>query len=120
MAYALKIKTLSRANWPDEDDVLLHAAFQCLVNFIEKEFDRHVYPLDPDSEVQDWMDDEEKQQMIKNIERMNERNKELLDLYDWWMKRCDRSDLLHLDLATYTEDNTMLHRLIEARGGMWT
>jgi hypothetical protein len=32
----LKIKTLSN-NWHDKDEVLLHAAFQILVDFVEQE-----------------------------------------------------------------------------------
>ncbi|MFA5689644.1 MAG: hypothetical protein WC959_10940 [Kiritimatiellales bacterium] len=36
MKYSLKIKTLKRG-WQDRDNLILHSAFQCLVDFVEEE-----------------------------------------------------------------------------------
>jgi hypothetical protein len=49
MMKQINISTLNR-KWHDTDEVLLHAAFQLLVNFVEKER--------PDK-VTDWSSDEE-------------------------------------------------------------
>lgn len=35
--YVLRIETLRRGCLPDADDLLLHASFQCLVDFVETE-----------------------------------------------------------------------------------
>ena len=62
----LKIKTLSK-EWADRDRILLHAAFQVLVDFIEKEKPEKIIEYDSD------------QQHRKTW-------KELTRLYRWWKK----------------------------------
>ena len=70
---ALKINTLKKG-WHDRDDILLHAAFQILVDFMEKE-----KPL----ETIDYGHDDEHRHVWK----------ELSSLYAWWTeKRPNRVD----------------------------
>jgi hypothetical protein len=62
----LKIHTLEKG-WYDKDEVLLHAAFQLLIDFIEQE--------KPDKIV-DW-----------NVDELHKKAwKEIKSLYNWWKK----------------------------------
>ena len=60
----LKIQTLEKG-WHDKDEILLHAAFQLLVDFVEKE--------DP-GRIVDWNSDESHKHAWKEIR----------ELYKWW------------------------------------
>jgi len=60
----LSIRTL-RPGWHDKDEIMLHAAFQLLVDFVEQEH--------PDKRI-DWSHD--------NVHRRAW--KEIRDLYRWW------------------------------------
>jgi hypothetical protein len=60
----LTIRTLS-AGWHDKDEVLLHAAFQLLADFVEQE--------SPDTHI-DWSHDAVHRRAWKEIR----------DLYQWW------------------------------------
>ena len=62
----LKIHTLEKG-WCDKDEVLLHAAFQLLIDFIEKE--------KPETII-DWNADELQKKTWKEIKL----------LYNWWKK----------------------------------
>jgi len=62
----LAIRTLS-AGWHDKDEVLLHAAFQLLADFVEQE--------SPDKHI-DWSHDAVHRRAWKEIR----------DLYQWWTK----------------------------------
>ena len=139
----LQIKTL-RKGWHDKDEVLLHAAFQLLVDFVEKER--------PDKVV-DW-----------DANGLHKRAwKEIKNLYKWWkemrparrspldkkrlnkpplkFKKITDSEFYRLDEPDnkkyaayyralgkhreleekwYEEDQRNLHRLIEIRGFLWT
>jgi len=62
----LKIHTLEKG-WYDKDELLLHAAFQLLIDFIEQE--------KPDKIV-DW-----------NVDKAHRKAwQEIKSLYDWWKK----------------------------------
>jgi len=96
-ANLLKIETLDK-NWRDADSLMLHACFQILVDFVEKEeaFECHV----------DW-DNDQKHILAK---------KEILELYKWW-KTHEETDYPY---ESYLEENKMLIRLIEIRWALWT
>jgi hypothetical protein len=139
----LKIETLSK-EWRDRDEVLLHAAFQVLVDFVEKEHPERII---------DWNSNELHRKAWREIK----------SLYRWWKEtRPNRKSLLddkrllkpqmkwkkvpHSDLCElvepdkkkyakyyealdkhnkleqkwYKEDERNLHRLIEIRGFLWT
>ena len=139
----LKVQTLGKG-WHDKDGVLLHAAFQLLVDFVEKEH--------PDKIV-DW-----------NANGLHRRAwKEIKSLYKWWketrptrrsplddkklkkppfrFKKMPDSEFYQLgepdkkkyaayyralekhsqlEKKWYEEDQHNLHRLIEIRGFLWT
>ena len=97
-ANLLKIDTLDKG-WRDADSLLLHACFQILIDFVEKEqaFECHV----------DW-DNDRKHSLAK---------KEILELYNWWK--------IHHELGipaveAHQRENVMLKRLIDIRWALWT
>jgi len=139
----LKITTLSKG-WHDKDNVLLHAAFQLLTDFVEKER--------PD-EIVDWNYDEQHRAAWA----------EITSLYQWWTQtRPQRRSPLddkhlkrppfkfkkipgsktrelvrpdekkyapyyaalkedaRLETEWYEEDQRNLHRLVEIRSFLWT
>ncbi|OGQ68637.1 MAG: hypothetical protein A2W73_09440 [Deltaproteobacteria bacterium RIFCSPLOWO2_12_55_13] len=141
-AITLKIHTLKKG-WHDKDEILLHAAFQLLVDFIEKEHPERI----------GWN--------ANKIHR--DAWREIKSLYKWWKKTrparrspLDNKRLLkppikfkkipgselsqlvqpdrkkyaayyramkkdgRLEKQWYEEDQRNLHRLIEVRGFLWT
>lgn len=102
----LKIESLNEG-WCDKDHVLLHACFQLLSDFVEKEMRAHNYP--------DWNATTESRHAKKEIEA----------LYEWWQQRkndtiMDKSTSSGEDLAIYAKDNEMLKRLVDIRMHLWT
>ena len=139
----LKIRTLERG-WHDKDSVMLHATFQLLVDFVDKE--------KPDRVV-DWNADARHRRAWKDIR----------SLYEWWTRKrpsrrspLDAKDLkrppmrwkkapgskcrqlvkydkkkyaaydsalkkhLRLKAKWEEEDQRFLHRLIDVRRYLWT
>jgi hypothetical protein len=139
----LAIHTLEKG-WHDSDEVLLHAAFQILVDFVEKER--------PDKII-DWSHDEIHRRVWKEIR----------ELYRWWKEKrparksplddeklgvpslrfkkipgSEMRELVRPDKKKYAayyramrrhtqleekwheEDQRNLHRLIEIRAYLWT
>jgi len=139
----VRIHTLEKG-WHDRDNILLHAAFQILVDFVDKER--------PDESI-DWNADELHKHAWEEIQ----------DLYDWWkIKRPARKsplddkklkappmrfkkilgsecrELIEPDKKKHTkdydplekhsklekqweeEDQRNLHRLVDIRGFLWT
>lgn len=95
----LKISTLPKG-YCDPRELLLHASFQCLVDFIEKE----------NAEIVDWNDNKELRKAWKEIQ----------SLYNWWTKeRPNRKDPLYdpkvkiPKLKTKYDKKTKLHRVLE-------
>jgi hypothetical protein len=88
----LKIQTLQKNTWVDKDMIMLHACFQLLVDFVEKE---------------------------DGLEHTNyEYYKEIIDeakyLYDWWK---ENSEIISIDNKVADEN---LMRLVKIRGFLWT
>jgi hypothetical protein len=85
----VKIRTLRKGPWVDRDEILLHAAFQVLVDFVEKECSgpyNRLEPINIESEMdgcKDWSEDDKKSHR-ECFESQNNSNKEIKDLYDWW------------------------------------
>ena len=90
----LKINSLPNSKeWVDRDCVMLHACFQLLVDYVEKENGlKHC-----------------------NYETHNESIDELSFLYKWWKKRRK-----HIYLLEGEEDQKMIERLIKIREFLWT
>src|ERR1051326_2023089 len=99
----LKIETLDEG-WCDKDHVLLHACFQLLSDFVEKEMLVNHFP--------DWNADEATRDARKEIEA----------LYHWWQERkqMEEPKSFDEDYALYIKENEMLKRLIAVRMYMWT
>ena len=105
-ANTLKIETL-KDGWCDKDHILLHACFQLLNDFVEKELLVNNFV--------DWNADELHRNARKEIE----------DLYAWWQDRkndevMDKSLSFDLDREIYLKDNEMLKRMIDVRMFLWT
>jgi hypothetical protein len=103
-SFTLKIDTLSN-DWCDKDIVILHACFQLLMNCIEKEnlLNGHT----------DWNYNDE----------FKHARKEIIELQNWWTERKQRvidDTIKELDEQQYSEDNSMLMRLIDIRRFLWT
>jgi len=102
----LEIESLD-TGWRDKDDVLLHACFQLLSDFVEKEMIVQDFP--------DWNATAEMIQARKEIE----------ELYAWW-KDWRQKDMLagsssfEADFKNYSIENEMLKRLVDVRMHMWT
>jgi len=139
----LKIHTLEKG-WQDRDEIMLHAVFQVLVDFVEQE--------KPD-EIVDWNADDTHKRAWR----------EICELYKWWKKRrparksplddkrlrvpplkfedIPGTDLMKMvesdkkkyaayykalekhwqqEKVWYEQDQQNLHRLIEIRPYLWT
>lgn len=139
----LKINSLKKG-WCDRNEILLHASFQILVDFVEKEIP---------GEKLDWNWNKEHKQAWKEIQY----------LYNWWINvRPNREDPIHakglkippiktkkipgtdfcewlptdkvkyadwevaveesgkLDIQWAKEDHKNLHRLVDVREYLWT
>jgi hypothetical protein len=87
----LKISTLPSAKyWHDRDSIMLHACFQILVDFVEKE-----------DGLNQWCAEDYKEQIT-----------EMKYLYDWWKDENEECSEQALD--------EHLIRLIKIRGYLWT
>lgn len=100
-ANLLKIESLSN-DWRDKDDIILHACFQLLKDFVEQEKEM--------IEIIDWNHDKE----TKNAKS------EIDFLYNWWMQRFHYEEDFDNINTQYEEDNQMLKRLINIRKHLWT
>jgi hypothetical protein len=141
--YVIKIKSLDK-NWHDMDDVLLHASFQILIDFVEGERpDRHI----------DWSHSKETRWVWREIKGLyrwwkKERPKRNSPLYYKALRRpphrfekikgLNASRLIEPDKKTYAayyralnrhtylekrwldEDRRCLHRLANIRPYLWT
>ncbi len=99
-ANVLKIESLPNG-WRDKDDVIFHACFQLLKDFVEQE--KEII------EQIDW----------KHTEETKKAKEEIDFLYNWWLGRV-KEDILTLEEKQYLEDNGMLNRLIKIRKHLWS
>lgn len=94
----LKIESLPSAKlWIDRDEIMLHACFQILKDFMEKE--NHL-PIDSE-EIND-----------------DENFAEVKFLYQWWNNRINNDDNYTIEQSK--EDDEMLIRLMKIRTYLWT
>lgn len=134
----LKIETLT--GYKDKDEVMLHACFQILVNFVKLEWDNgkgwraetfggqhdlkksrlSLKKLDYPKELID--------QEIAMLKCHNKINQEIWDLHTWWTKtrpardpdKCADWHTKKADFVDDVEDSEMLDRLIKVRRYLWT
>ncbi|HLP19716.1 MAG TPA: hypothetical protein VK174_05415 [Chitinophagales bacterium] len=96
----IKIGSLNDG-WHDKDEIMLHACFQLLKDFVEKE----------NLDIIDW---------AANAEHEVAR-KEIQTLYEWWNKKLlSLPGTVGIDKKEYEEENEMLFRLIKIREYLWT
>jgi len=101
---SLKIHSLNRWDWPE--NIMIHAAFQCLVDFVEKHAD-----------IIDWDSDKYSEKIWAEIQ----------ELYKWWTEErpkreaLERGDESSLECTNEEckEDQKNFHRLIEIRTAFW-
>jgi hypothetical protein len=102
----LKIDTLEPDDCRDPDQFMLHAAFQCLVNWVKET-----------QEPEPWgcCDGEDKSEERLEAERV------FLSLYDWWTEvRPKRPNAHELERENYEEDTRKLLELVKRRRHLWT
>jgi len=92
----LKIESLEPVykGWCDRDFIMLHACFQILKDFIEKE------------KGDEYCDYEHHKEFVDEVRF----------LYNWWLERSK----LDWSYDTHEEDNEMLIRLMKIRLSLWT
>lgn len=91
----LKISSLEKG-WTEYDELMIHAAFQCLVDFMGKD--------NPD--VIDWNYDKGHKKALVEMQK----------LYNWWTKeRPEREKDIDLSMSEKSdeEDQKNFHRLLE-------
>lgn len=102
----VRCKKLS-PTWHDRDHLMLHAAFQCLVDFIERE--EPWYFKASDEEIREaWKD------FAERGEEEIAAWRELRELYAWW------EDYESDDLDQHEFETEQLVRLVKLRGHLWT
>ena len=131
----LKIKSLG-SEYIDKDEVMLHACFQLLVDYVTKEwksgkskyFGGYFDLKKAKQDLQNLGYDKKHIAMeIKSMVEHNKNTKEIWDLYNWWVNvrlKRDPSDMGKWDekgnFLYDLEDNAMLNRLIKVRQTLWT
>jgi hypothetical protein len=128
-ANILKIDTLEDG-WCDKDSVLLHACFQLLSDFVEKEMPKYPFinwniPVDNMNFV--MREVHFNADKTEGIDPANTRDikKEFEDLYAWWQEwrkreESEKRSSFEEDHADYLKENEMLKKLIDLRMYMWT
>jgi hypothetical protein len=101
----LKIESLGEG-WCDKDHIILHACFQLLCDFVEKEMRLNTFV--------DWNTDHQSRHAKKEIE----------ELYEWWQSKknenAESAEAFREDIKIYYKENQMLKRLIDVRMHLWT
>lgn len=90
--YFLSIRSLD-SNFHDRCDILLHASFQILVDFVEKEEPQESISWEAADEKKIW--------------------EEIQSLYEWWKNR-------NANVKNTEEDQVNLLRLVKIRLYLWT
>jgi hypothetical protein len=96
------VRTGLEPGYYDKDTQMIHACFNLLVEFVDRE--------QPWAYCQDL-----------DASSLKEKN-EIMGLYNWWKLRRDRED--HVDYEEsdrlHEEDQRQLHKLIDLRPRLWT
>ena len=128
-ANILNIKTLDKG-WRDKDNVLLHACFQLLSDFVEQEIPKfpHInWNVSADVSNSVFKGVEFNLGSTEENDSTNTRDikKEFEELYAWWQEWVKKEDIkknstFEEDHTDYLVENEMLKRLIDLRMYMWT
>ncbi len=126
MTRLLQIKTLpnkQESSWIDRDTILLHAAFQILVDFVEIERPYEIALFPSCAWYNKPVPNIEKQHVsIEESEKQIAEWKLLFALYHWWKDGGLKqdSDATFPDRRAYDEDSEKLCELIRLREHLWT
>ena len=116
--HVVNIKTL-KPGWHDTDERMLHACFQLLSDFVEKEWGitNHDGFLD-----NVWIKDPDELVSIQN-----KTNKKIFEMYVWWKQRPNRNldsfprkSWNKINAEWEREDDKYLKELIGLKGFLWT
>jgi hypothetical protein len=126
-ANVLKIESLSEG-WCDKDHVLLHACFQLLSDFVEKEMSKypHINWNVPADRMNAVIKEVQFDAAADGNDPVNTRNvkKEFEELYHWWQewkkKLEEGTSTFEEGNEKYLKENEALKRLIDLRMYMWT
>lgn len=127
MIRLLQIKTLpnkQETSWIDRDTILLHAAFQTLVDFVDKEKPYEMALFPSCAWYNKPVPDDEKQHVpVEESEKQIAEWKRLFALYHWWKDVRLKKDLdeVFSDKQAYDdEDSEKLCELVRPREHLWT
>jgi hypothetical protein len=145
----LKVHTMNRRSWYDNDDKIMLTAFSILVDFVEMELPWEAYKFGSISVPFKLKKNKRYPELAVEYMKRNKgspNHAEILFLYSWWKNvRVVRQDELDLDLVSHDlatritgsetfalmqlhsrftefmllEDQEMLKRLIDVRGALW-
>ena len=125
----LKIESLDKG-WCDKDHVLLHACFQLLTDFVEKEMPKYPHinwnvPVNNRNFVIKEIAFNADNAEGTDAAGTRDMRKEFGELYNWWQKwkkkkAANRKSSFEEDHADYLKENEMLKKLIDVRMYMWT
>jgi len=106
--------------WNDRDDLLLHASFQILKDFAEKEGELGHHMSATREQIIEWysMPELDNSHAVKRADDWAE----VRSLYDWWEVRRKEDTPIGMDeeVAQADKDSEMLCRLAKVRGYLWT
>lgn len=121
----LRIKTLKRTQYIDRDEVLLHASFQILTDYVEEElFHLHdVTNIDDLERIFNEWESELQEQHPAQLQT----NKDIVALYRWWnLEYPEKKQKIMEDYEPWrdnllvNEEDEMLIKLLNIRGALWT
>ena len=125
----LRIESL-KEGWCDKDHVLLHACFQLLSDFVEKEMPQYPFinwniPVDNMNFVIRELDLKADKTGGKDPANTRDIKKEFEELNAWWQewkekKETKTNSSFEEDHVDYLKENEMLKKLIDLRMYMWT
>lgn len=136
----LKIHTLEKGQWYDRDTILLHAAFQVLIDFIEQERpgeiidwnsdEMHRHAWDEMTQLYRWWKDERpgRRDPLDDVQSPPEEEYRFLENGEMVFPDREKYPEYYAALARswqlenewLDEDQRQLHRLIEVRPFLWT
>ena len=116
----IRIKTLSRSKWIDRDFIILHGAFQVLVDYIELEL-FHLFKVKNIDELENALQKRALMFLSKGLYTTKQESslmlsseKEVVCLYRWWKEYISKNE------DNIKIEDEMLHRLIKIRHTFWT
>lgn len=123
MARRLQIDSLEKSGkdvWHDRDTIMLHASFQLLKDFIEKEEPQSISLFAKLAYTGEEMPEEEKVhcQGEDYIASINEW-KRLFSLYDWWNEHIGHESKITSEVELYKLEQEKLEELVKLRKLMW-